>query len=99
MKLAQKGIIKLDLDDVVKSNYTTITSSSFNSKSLPRLLEACSNSCQPSKLHESVEDDETSTRRSSVPITMRDFFPKDFFNHSVKTPCYEDCEERLSKIA
>ncbi|KAM0986392.1 hypothetical protein ACFX2I_013470 [Malus domestica] len=56
-------------------------------------------SCQPSKLHESVEDDETSTRRSSVPITMRDFFPKDFFNHSVKTPCYEDCEERLSKIA
>ncbi|KAM1105230.1 hypothetical protein ACFX19_013725 [Malus domestica] len=59
MKLAQKGIIKLDLDDVVKSNYTTITSSSFNSKSLPRLLEACSKSSKlegwthvaPKKLH------------------------------------------------
>ncbi|KAM2285642.1 hypothetical protein ACFX1S_038213 [Malus domestica] len=56
-------------------------------------------SCQPLKLHESVEDDETSTRRSSIPITMHNFLPEDFFNHSVKAPCYEDCEERLSKIA
>ncbi|KAM1105525.1 hypothetical protein ACFX13_002534 [Malus domestica] len=32
MKLAQKGIIELDLDDVVKSNYTTVTSGSFDSK-------------------------------------------------------------------
>ncbi|KAM2066795.1 hypothetical protein ACFX1T_043223 [Malus domestica] len=35
MKLAQKGIIELDLDDVVKSNYTTITSGSSYSKFLP----------------------------------------------------------------
>ncbi|KAM2698306.1 hypothetical protein EV1_037327 [Malus domestica] len=35
MKLAQKGIIELDFDDVVKSNYTTITYSSVNSKSSP----------------------------------------------------------------
>ena len=41
MKLAQKGIIELDLDDVVKSNYTTITSISFDSKSsLVNRLEA-----------------------------------------------------------
>ncbi|KAM1233683.1 hypothetical protein ACFX2J_003364 [Malus domestica] len=36
MKLAQKGIIELDLDDVVKSNYTTITSGSSYSKFLPQ---------------------------------------------------------------
>ncbi|KAM2749861.1 hypothetical protein EV2_028717 [Malus domestica] len=127
MKLAQKGIIELDLDDVVKSNYTTITYGSVNSKSSPQLLEACSktmpvkqskveewtqvtpkklhkkhtsppqvrqsergqsSTCQPSKQRERVEDDETSTRRSSVAITMRDFLPEDFFNHSVKAPCY-----------
>ncbi|KAM1087150.1 hypothetical protein ACFX2B_012564 [Malus domestica] len=138
MKLAQKGIIELDLDDMVKSNYTTITSGSFNSKFSLQPLGACSkttlvkssevegwthvtpkklhkkhtshpqvhqlergqsSSRQPPKLHESVEDDEIVTQRSSVAITMRDFLPKDFFNHSVKAPCYEDCEERLSKIA
>ncbi|KAM1363941.1 hypothetical protein ACFX2F_042563 [Malus domestica] len=133
MKLAQKGIIELDLDDVVKSNYTTITFGSSNSKFSPQLLGASSktskiegwtqvtpkklhkkhtsppqvrqsergqsSSCQPSKQRERVEDDEISTHRSSIPITMRDFFPEDFFNHSVKAPCYEDCEERLSKIA
>ncbi|KAM0989301.1 hypothetical protein ACFX11_013274 [Malus domestica] len=138
MKLAHKGIIELDLDDVVKSNYTTITYGSVNSKFSPPSLGACSktmpvkqskveewtqvthkklpkkhtsppqvrqsergqsSSCQPSKQRERVEDDETSTRRSSVPITMRDFLPEDFFNHSVKAPCYEDCEARLSKIA
>ncbi|KAM1420830.1 hypothetical protein ACFX2I_003158 [Malus domestica] len=133
IKLAQKGIIELDLDDVVKSNYTTITSgfsdpkflpqppgaSSKTSKvegwtqvtpkkwhkkhtSLPQVRQSergQSSSCQPSKQRERVEDDETSTRRSSVPITMHDFLPEDFFNHSVKAPCYEDCEERLSKIA
>ncbi|KAM2557408.1 hypothetical protein TB2_014531 [Malus domestica] len=138
IKLAQKGIIELDLDDVVKSNYTTITSGSFNSKFSPQPLGACSkttsvkssevegwthvtpkklrkkhtshpqvhqlergqsSSCQPPKLHESVEDDEIATQRSSVAITMRDFLPEDFFNHSVKAPCYEDYEERLSKIA
>ncbi|KAM2549785.1 hypothetical protein FF1_014875 [Malus domestica] len=137
IKLAQKGIIELDLDDVVKSNYTTITSGSFNSKFSPQPLGACSkttsvkssevegwthvtpkklrkthtshpqvhqlergqsSSCQPPKLHESVEDDEIATQRSSVAITMRDFLPEDFFNHSVKAPCYEDYEERLSKI-
>ncbi|KAM1895089.1 hypothetical protein ACFX13_043906 [Malus domestica] len=56
-------------------------------------------SCQPSKQRERVEDDEISTYRSSIPITMRDFFPEDFFNYSVKAHCYEDCEERLSQIA
>ncbi|KAM1027899.1 hypothetical protein ACFX2A_041604 [Malus domestica] len=133
MKLAQKGIIELDLDDVVKSNYTTITYDSSDTKFSPQPLGACSkssevkgwtqvtpkklhkkhtsppqvrqsergqsSSCQPSKQHERVEDDEISTHRSSIPITMRDFFPEDFFNHSVKAPCYEDCEERLSRIA
>ncbi|KAB2596966.1 hypothetical protein D8674_032416 [Pyrus ussuriensis x Pyrus communis] len=137
MKLAQKGIIELDLNDVVKSNYTTVTSGSLNSKSSPQPLGACSKTMsvkssevegwthvtpkkmhkkhrshpqvhqsergqssyrQPSKLHESVEDDEVMTQRSSVAITMRDFFPKDFFNHSVKTPCYKDCNESHSKI-
>ncbi|KAM1270364.1 hypothetical protein ACFX13_032282 [Malus domestica] len=133
MKLTQKGIIELDLDDVVKSNYTTFTSVSSDSKFSPQPLGASSktskveewiqvtpkklhkkhtsppqvrqsergqsSSCQPSKQHERVEDDEISTYRSSIPITMRDFLPEDFFNHSVKAPCYEDCEERLSKIA
>ncbi|KAM1127815.1 hypothetical protein ACFX2B_037324 [Malus domestica] len=133
MKLAQKGIIELDLDDVVKSNYTTITYGSFDTKFSPQQLGASSktskvegwtqvtpkklhkkhtsppqvhqsergqnSSCQPSKQRERVEDDETSTQRSSVPITMRDFLPEDFFNHAVKAPCYEDCEERLSRIA
>ncbi|KAM1683998.1 hypothetical protein ACFXTN_032111 [Malus domestica] len=42
MKLAQKGIIELDLDDVVKSNYTTVTSGSFNLKSSPQPRGACS---------------------------------------------------------
>ncbi|KAM1206445.1 hypothetical protein FF1_007088 [Malus domestica] len=133
MKLAQKGIIELDLDDVVKSNYTTFTSGSSDSKFSPQPLGASSktskierwtqvtpkklhkkhtsppqvrqsergqsSSCQTSKQCERVENDEISTHRSSIPITMRDFFPEDFFNHSVKAPCYEDCEERLSKIA
>ncbi|KAM2732019.1 hypothetical protein FF1_034634 [Malus domestica] len=133
MKLAQKGIIELDLDDVVESNYTTFTSGSSDSKFSPRPLGASSktskvegwtqvtpkklhkkhtpppqirqsergqsSSCQPSNQRERVEDDEISTHRSSIPITMRDFFPEDFFNHSVKAPCYEDCEERLSQIA
>ncbi|KAM1530136.1 hypothetical protein ACFX1Z_019272 [Malus domestica] len=129
----KKGIIELDLDDVAKSNYTTFTSGSFDSKFSPQPLGASSktskvegwtqvtpkklhkkhtsppqvrqsergqgSSCQPSKQHERVEDDETSTRRSSVPITMRDFLPEDFFNHAVKAPCYENYEERLSRIA
>ncbi|KAM1037887.1 hypothetical protein ACFX13_033378 [Malus domestica] len=133
MKLAQKGIIELDLDDVVKSNYTTITSGSSYSKFLPQPPAASSktskvegwtqvtpkklhkkhtsppqvrqsergqsSSCQPSKQRESVEDDENTTQRSSVAITMRDFFLEDFFNHSVKAPYYEDCEEQLSRIA
>ncbi|KAM1005547.1 hypothetical protein ACFX2A_002394 [Malus domestica] len=42
MKLAQKGIIELDLNDVVKSTYTTIISGSFDSKSSPQPLGACS---------------------------------------------------------
>ncbi|KAM1396457.1 hypothetical protein ACFX2I_014150 [Malus domestica] len=132
MKLAQKGIIELDLDDVVKSNYTTFTSGSSDSKFSPQPLGASSktskvegltqvtpkklhkkhtshpqvhqsergqsSSCQSSKQRERVEDDEIATHRSSIPITMRDFFPEDFFNHSVKTPCYENCEEQLSRI-
>ncbi|KAM1259922.1 hypothetical protein ACFX2I_039219 [Malus domestica] len=55
--------------------------------------------CSPLEQCESVGDNETLTRRSSIPITMRDIFPEDFFNYSVKAPCYEDCEERLSQIA
>ncbi|KAM1790734.1 hypothetical protein ACFX12_034769 [Malus domestica] len=132
MKLAQKGIIELNLDDVVKSNYTTITFGSSNSKFSPQALAASSktskvegwtqvtpkklhkkhtsppqvrqsergqiSSCQPSKQRERVEDDEIATQRSSVAITMRNFLPEDFFNHAVKAPCYENCEERLSKI-
>ncbi|KAM1553501.1 hypothetical protein EV2_006491 [Malus domestica] len=132
MKLAQKGIIELDLDDMVESNYTTSTFGSSDSKFSPQPLGASSktskiegwtqvtpkklhkkhtspphvrqlergqnSSCQPLKQHERVEDDEISTHRSSIPITMRDFFPEDFFNHSVKAPCYENYEERLSKI-
>ncbi|KAM0993459.1 hypothetical protein ACFX2A_009243 [Malus domestica] len=42
MKLAQKGIIELDLNDVVKLNYTTVTFGSFDSKSSPQPLGACS---------------------------------------------------------
>ncbi|KAM1738977.1 hypothetical protein ACFX11_014744 [Malus domestica] len=57
-----------------------------------------SRSCQPLKQCENVEDDKTLTQRSSIPITMRDFLREDFFNHSVKTHCYEDCKECLSKI-
>ncbi|KAM1089372.1 hypothetical protein ACFX19_017357 [Malus domestica] len=132
MKLAQKGIIELDFDDVVKSNYTTITSGFSDSRFLPQPLGASSktskvegwtqvtpkklhkkhtsppqvrqsergqsSSCQPLKQRERVEDDEISTHRSSIPITMRDFFPEDFFNHSVKTPCYENYKECLSRI-
>ncbi|KAM1934675.1 hypothetical protein ACFX15_018833 [Malus domestica] len=58
-----------------------------------------SSSCQPPEQCESVRDNETLTRRSSIPITMCGIFPKDFFNYSVKALCYEDCEERLSRIA
>ncbi|KAM1754728.1 hypothetical protein ACFX12_007149 [Malus domestica] len=133
MKLAQKGIIELDLDEVAKSNYTTFTSGSSDSKFSPQTLGASSktskiegwtqvtpkklhkkhmsppqvrqsergqsSSCQPSKQRERVEDDEIVTQKSSVAITMRDFLPEDFFNHAVKAPCYENCEERLSRIA
>ncbi|KAM1523200.1 hypothetical protein ACFX14_013266 [Malus domestica] len=133
MKLAQKGIIELDLDDVVKSNYTTITYGSSYSKFLPQPPGASSktskvegwtrvtpkklhkkhmsspqvhqsergqsSSCQTSKQHKRVENDEIATQRSSVAITMRDFLPEDFFNYSVKALCYEDCEEQLSRIA
>ncbi|KAM1760240.1 hypothetical protein ACFX12_003132 [Malus domestica] len=133
MKLAHKGIIELDLDDVVKSTYTTFTFGSSDSKFSPQPLGASSktskierwtqvtpkklhkkhtssphvrqsemgqsSSCQPSKQHERVEDDEISTHRSSIRITMRDFFPEDFFNRSVKTSCYENCKENLSRIA
>ncbi|KAM0994881.1 hypothetical protein EV2_010669 [Malus domestica] len=133
MKLAQKGIIELDLDEVAKSNYTTFTSGSSDSKFSPQPLGASSktskiegwtqvtpkklhkkhtsppqvrqsergqsSSCQPSKQRERIEDDEIATQKSSVAITMRDFLPEDFFNHAVKAPCYENCEERLSRIA
>ncbi|KAM2101025.1 hypothetical protein EV1_027880 [Malus domestica] len=133
MKLAQKGIIELDLDDMVESNYTTSAFGSSDSKFSPQPLGASSktskiegwtqvipkklhkkhtsppqvlqsergqsSSCQPSKQREHVENDKIATQRSSVAITMRDFLPEDFFNHSVKAPCYEDCEERLAKIA
>ncbi|KAM1439940.1 hypothetical protein ACFXTO_013746 [Malus domestica] len=133
MKLAQKGIIELDLDDVGESNCTTFTSGSSDSKFSPQPLGASSktskeegwtqvtpkklhkkhtsppqvrqsergqsSSCQPSKQRERVEDDEIATQKSSVAITMRDFLPEDFFNHAVKAPCYENCEERLSRIA
>ncbi|KAM2682044.1 hypothetical protein EV2_013652 [Malus domestica] len=58
-----------------------------------------SSSCQTSKQHKRVENDEIATQRSSVAITMRDFLPEDFFNYSVKALCYEDCEEQLSRIA
>ncbi|KAM1310177.1 hypothetical protein PS2_006787 [Malus domestica] len=59
MKLAQKGIIELDLDDVVKSNYTTITSDSSDSKFSPQPLGASSKTSKiegwtqvtPKKLH------------------------------------------------
>ncbi|KAM2695386.1 hypothetical protein EV1_039884 [Malus domestica] len=57
-----------------------------------------SSSCLPPKQCESVGDNETLPRRSFIPITMRDIFPEDFFNYSVKAPCYEDWEERLSQI-
>ncbi|KAM1790641.1 hypothetical protein ACFX12_034686 [Malus domestica] len=57
-----------------------------------------SNFCQPQKQREIVKNDEISTQRSFVPITMCDFFPEDFFKHSIKTPCYEDCKKCLSKI-
>ncbi|KAM2961478.1 hypothetical protein FF1_031048 [Malus domestica] len=56
-------------------------------------------SCSPLEQCESVGDNETLTQRSSIPITMCDIFPEDFFNYSVKAPCYEDCEEQLSQIA
>ncbi|KAM1115432.1 hypothetical protein TB2_038500 [Malus domestica] len=58
-----------------------------------------SSSCSPPEQCESVGDNETLTRRSSIPITMHDIFLEDFFNYSVKAPCYEVCEERLSQIA
>ncbi|KAM1716801.1 hypothetical protein ACFX11_024726 [Malus domestica] len=58
-----------------------------------------SSSCQPSKQCENVGNNEISTQKPSIPITMCDFFPKDFFNYSVKVPCYEDYEERLSQVA
>ncbi|KAM1264376.1 hypothetical protein ACFX2J_034191 [Malus domestica] len=58
-----------------------------------------SSSCSPPEQCESVGDNETLTRRSSIPITMHDIFLEDFFNYSVKAPCYEDCEEQLSRIA
>ncbi|KAM1798587.1 hypothetical protein ACFX12_032641 [Malus domestica] len=59
MKLAQKGIIELDLDDVVKSNYTTITFGSSDSKFSPQPLGASSKTSKvegwtqvtPKKLH------------------------------------------------
>ncbi|KAM1529839.1 hypothetical protein ACFX1Z_018998 [Malus domestica] len=117
-------------DEIPKENVTSV---SFDSKSPPRSLGACSKSNeveggtyvaskklhmkptsysqvyqskkgqssfrQPPKQCESVEDEEILTQRSSIPIAMRDLFPEDFFNYSVKAPCYEDCEERLSRIA
>ncbi|KAM2285643.1 hypothetical protein ACFX1X_038319 [Malus domestica] len=46
MKLAQKRIIERDLDDVVKSNYTTITSGSSDSKFSPQPLGAYSKSSE-----------------------------------------------------
>ncbi|KAM2397657.1 hypothetical protein ACFXTH_034434 [Malus domestica] len=58
-----------------------------------------SSSCSPPEQCESVGDNETLTRRSSIPITMHDIFLEDFFNYSVKAPCYEDCEEQPSRIA
>ncbi|KAM2554618.1 hypothetical protein TB2_018723 [Malus domestica] len=73
----------------------TVQEAYFSSKSSPierGVKQLLSTSCK------NVEDDETSTRRSSIAITMRDFFLENFFNHSVKTPCYEDCKECLSKI-
>ncbi|KAM2335461.1 hypothetical protein ACFXTH_012871 [Malus domestica] len=57
-----------------------------------------SSSYQSPEQCESVGDNETLTRRSSIPITMHDLFPEDFFNYSVKAPCYEDYEEQLSRI-
>ncbi|KAM1977124.1 hypothetical protein TB1_013068 [Malus domestica] len=54
---------------------------------------------QPPEQCESVGDNETLTQRLSIPITMCDIFPEDFFSYSVKAPCYEDCEEQLSRIA
>ncbi|KAM1528248.1 hypothetical protein ACFX1Z_017621 [Malus domestica] len=54
---------------------------------------------QPLEQCESVGDNETLTQRSSIPITMCDIFPEDFFSYLVKAPCYEDCEEQLSRIA
>ncbi|KAM1059717.1 hypothetical protein TB2_023981 [Malus domestica] len=58
-----------------------------------------SSSCQPPKQCESVGNNEISTQRPFIPITICDFFPEDFFNYSVKVPCYEDYEERLSQVA
>ncbi|KAM1037376.1 hypothetical protein ACFX2C_032187 [Malus domestica] len=57
-----------------------------------------SSSCQPPEQCESVGDNETLTQRSSIPVAMRDLFLEEFFNYSVEAPCYEDCEERLSRI-
>ena len=52
--------------------------------------------CKPPKQRESVEDEEISTQRSF----MRDlFFLEHLFKYSVKASCYEECEERFSKIA
>ncbi|KAM1243701.1 hypothetical protein ACFX2G_035926 [Malus domestica] len=55
-------------------------------------------SCQPPEQCESIGDNETLTRRSSIPIAMCDLFLEDFFNYSVKVSCYEDCDG-LSRIA
>ena len=58
-----------------------------------------SNFRQTPEKSESVGDNETSTERLSIPVTMDDLFPEDLFDYSAKAPCYEDCEDRLSYTA
>ncbi|KAM1705799.1 hypothetical protein ACFX2K_028030 [Malus domestica] len=58
-----------------------------------------SNSCEPLEQCENVGYNVISTQRSSIPITMCDLFPENFFNYLVKAHCYKDSKERLSQIA
>ncbi|KAM1655220.1 hypothetical protein ACFXTH_007283 [Malus domestica] len=95
MKLAQKGIIELDLDDVVKSNFTTITYDSFDTKFSPQPLGACSKSSKvkgwtqvtPKKLHKKhtsppqVRQSERGQNSSCQPSKQREHVEDDKIAH------------------
>ncbi|KAM1032563.1 hypothetical protein PS2_035966 [Malus domestica] len=86
IKLAQKGIIELDLDNVVKSNYTTITSGFSDSKFLPQPPRASSKTSKvegwtqvtPKKLHKKhtsppqVRQSERGQSSSCQPLKQRE---------------------------